>query len=265
MSKRLDLYLFENGFVKSRNVAKNIIVSGGISVNGKVCSKPSLLVVDDDSVEIVGQMPKYVGRGGLKLEKALHEFNINLVEKSCIDVGASTGGFTDCMLQNGASKVFAVDVGTNQLADNLRIDERVVCLEKTDVRTLDKSDFDCKIDFAAADVSFISISLILPSMRKLLDDNGNAVVLIKPQFEAGKSNIGKNGIVKDKKVHIQVVEKCVQYAENADFNVCEIIPSPIKGTSGNIEYLMLLKCGFDCKYIFDSKAIVNTAFEANHQ
>ncbi len=263
MSKRLDLYLFENGFVKSRNVAKTIILNGDITIDGKVCTKPSYMVEDDDAVEITGEMPKYVGRGGLKLEKALLEFNIDLKDKYCIDIGASTGGFTDCMLQNGAEKVFAVDVGINQLADSLRKDERVVCMEKTDARALEKSDFDCDISFAAADVSFISISLILPSMRNLLENNGNAVVLIKPQFEAGKSNIGKNGIVKDRKVHAQVIEKCIEYAETADFHVCGIIPSPIKGTSGNIEYLMHLKCSFDRKFVFDSKTIVKMAFEAD--
>lgn len=264
MSKRLDLYLFENGYVKSRNVAKTMIINGDISVNGKVCTKPSQIAEDNDIVEIVGEMPKYVGRGGLKLEKALLEFGVDLNGLSCIDVGASTGGFTDCMLQNGAEKVFAVDVGINQLADSLRNDERVVCMEKTDVRTLEKFDFDCDISFAAADVSFISILLILPSMRNLLENNGNAVVLIKPQFEAGKSNIGKNGIVKDRKVHAQVIEKCIEYAENADFQVGGIIPSAIKGTSGNIEYLMLLRCGYERKFVFDSKTIVKTAFEADY-
>lgn len=263
MSKRLDSYLFDYGFVKSRNVAKTMVLNGDITVNGKVCKKPSFLVCDGDDVKVIGDMPKYVGRGGLKLEKALFEFDIDLNGKICIDIGASTGGFTDCMLQNGALSVFAVDVGTNQLADTLRSDNRVKCMENTDVRSLEKSDFDCVIDFAAADVSFISISLILSSMRRIVSDDGCAVVLIKPQFEAGKSNIGKNGIVKDRKIHADVIEKCIAYAENADFDIQRIIPSPITGTSGNIEYLMWLKCGYKRKYVQDCKAIVKSAFDAN--
>ncbi len=259
--KRLDIYLYENGFAQSRNVAKRLILEGAVSVDGKICKKPSFETAPDNDVKIVGQMPKFVGRGGYKLEKAISAFDLDLKGCVCADIGASTGGFTDCMLQNGASYVYAIDVGKDQLADSLRQDNRVMSLEQTDIRLLSIDDFDKSISFAACDVSFISISLILKHIRNIVCDNAQAVVLIKPQFEAGKSNIGKGGIVKDKKVHSEVIERCVRYANEADFDVCSICESPIRGSNGNVEYLMHLKCKYTSDKIFDYKSIVNSAFD----
>ncbi|MBQ7132844.1 MAG: TlyA family RNA methyltransferase [Oscillospiraceae bacterium] len=259
--KRLDVLLFESGKAQSRNVAKKLICSGSVAVDGRICTKPSAVFGSDSLVEIVGDMPKYVGRGGYKLEKALSQFNIKLDGCVCADIGASTGGFTDCMLQNGAEYVYAIDVGKDQLAKALRNNEKVKSLEQTDIRSLDADDFQRIVSFAACDVSFISIGHILVHMRRLLSDDAQAVVLIKPQFEAGRSNIGKNGVVKDKKVHCEVLQKCIKLANDADFDVLNICASPIKGSNGNVEYLMHLKCRFSSEVIFEYKNIVNQAFD----
>ena len=215
------------------------IKQGSVEVNGRICTKPSFTVGDGDNVKIIGELPKYVGRGGLKLEKALAHYRLHLDGTVCIDIGASTGGFTDCMLQNGAAKVYSVDVGTDQLDEKLRNDSRVISMEKTDIRncvgTLPQ------VDFISIDVSFISLKLVLPSAFALLKDGGECVALIKPQFEAGKAHLSKNGIVRDTKVHKKVCDNIAEFASAVGFERSEIIPSPITGGDGNTEYLIYLK------------------------
>lgn len=239
MPKRLDVYLSDNNIVKSRSLAATLIKQGSVEVNGRICTKPSFTVGDGDNVKIIGELPKYVGRGGLKLEKALAHYRLHLDGTVCIDIGASTGGFTDCMLQNGAAKVYSVDVGTDQLDEKLRNDSRVISMEKTDIRncvgTLPQ------VDFISIDVSFISLKLVLPSAFALLKDGGECVALIKPQFEAGKAYLSKNGIVRDTKVHKKVCDDIAEFASAVGFERSEIIPSPITGGDGNTEYLIYLK------------------------
>lgn len=239
MPKRLDVYLSDNNIVKSRSLAATLIKQGSVKVNGRICTKPSFTVGDGDDVKIIGELPKYVGRGGLKLEKALAHYRLHLDGAVCIDIGASTGGFTDCMLQNGAAKVYSVDVGTDQLDEKLRNDSRVISMEKTDIRncvgTLPQ------VDFISIDVSFISLKLVLPSAFALLKDGGECVALIKPQFEAGKAHLSKNGIVRDTKVHKKVCDDIAEFASAVGFERSEIIPSPITGGDGNTEYLIYLK------------------------
>lgn len=239
MPKRLDVYLSDNNIVKSRSLAATLIKQGSVEVNGRICTKPSFTVGDGDNVKIIGELPKYVGRGGLKLEKALAHYRLHLDGTVCIDIGASTGGFTDCMLQNGAAKVYSVDVGTDQLDEKLRNDSRVISMEKTDIRncigTLPQ------VDFISIDVSFISLKLVLPSAFALLKDGGECVALIKPQFEAGKAHLSKNGIVRDTKVHKKVCDNIAEFASAVGFERSEIIPSPITGGDGNTEYLIYLK------------------------
>lgn len=239
MPKRLDVYLSDNNIVKSRSLAATLIKQGSVEVNGRICTKPSFTVGDGDNVKIIGELPKYVGRGGLKLERALAHYRLHLDGAVCIDIGASTGGFTDCMLQNGAAKVYSVDVGTDQLDEKLRNDSRVISMEKTDIRncvgTLPQ------VDFISIDVSFISLKLVLPSAFALLKDGGECVALIKPQFEAGKAHLSKNGIVRDTKVHKKVCDDIAEFASAVGFERSEIIPSPITGGDGNTEYLIYLK------------------------
>ena len=239
MPKRLDVYLSDNNIVKSRSLAATLIKQGSVEVNGRICTKPSFTVGDGDNVKIIGELPKYVGRGGLKLEKALAHYRLHLDGTVCIDIGASTGGFTDCMLQNGAAKVYSVDVGTDQLDEKLRNDSRVISMEKTDIRncvgTLPQ------VDFISIDVSFISLKLVLPSAFALLKDGGECVALIKPQFAAGKAHLSKNGIVRDTKVHKKVCDNIAEFASAVGFERSEIIPSPITGGDGNTEYLIYLK------------------------
>ena len=239
MPKRLDVYLSDNNIVKSRSLAATLIKQGSVEVNGRICTKPSFTVCDGDNVKIIGELPKYVGRGGLKLERALAHYRLHLDGAVCIDIGASTGGFTDCMLQNGAAKVYSVDVGTDQLDEKLRNDSRVISMEKTDIRncvgTLPQ------VDFISIDVSFISLKLVLPSAFALLKDGGECVALIKPQFEAGKAHLSKNGIVRDTKVHKKVCDDIAEFASAVGFERSEIIPSPITGGDGNTEYLIYLK------------------------
>ncbi len=239
MQSRLDVYLAENNIVRSRSLAATLIKQGSISVNGKICVKPSFLVGSSDTISVIGEMPKYVGRGGLKLEKALSYYKLHLDGCVCLDIGASTGGFTDCMLQNGAEKVYSVDVGTNQLDEKLRNDSRVISMEQTDIRN-------CvgvipAVDFISIDVSFISLKLILPTAYSLLKDGGESVALIKPQFEAGKAYLSKNGIVRDTKIHKKVCDDISAFAASIGFSVYETIPSPITGGDGNTEYLILLR------------------------
>ena len=238
---RLDAVMYERGMCKSRERARQLIKNGMVTVNGKVCTKPAYSVSDETIIEVTGDIHRYVGRGGLKLEKAMQVFPITLDGAICMDIGASTGGFTDCMLQNGAVKVYAVDVGHGQLDWKLRNDERVVCMEKTNFRYLQPSDIADPIDFASCDVSFISLTKILLPARAILKDEGRMVCLIKPQFEAGKDKVGKKGVVRDKSVHREVVEKIIKFATICGFEILRLDFSPIKGPEGNIEYLIYLK------------------------
>ncbi|MBQ8869388.1 MAG: TlyA family RNA methyltransferase [Oscillospiraceae bacterium] len=241
--KRLDVILFEKGLAQSRERAKSLIMSGVVFVDDERIDKAGATVFEDLKIEIRGNTLNYVSRGGLKLEKAMRLFPINLESKVCMDIGASTGGFTDCMLQNGAVKVFAVDVGYGQLAWKLRCDERVVNLERTNVRYLTPEQVGQAIDFISIDVSFISLKLVLPVAKSFLQDNGELVCLIKPQFEAGRENVGKKGVVRDKQVHIDVVNSIISFARELEFDVKGLTFSPVKGPEGNIEYLLYLKKG----------------------
>lgn len=231
---RLDTYLAENNLCKSRTAAQSLIRSGGVSVNGKSCSKPSAEVGEGDTVEVTGEQLRYVGRGGLKLEAALERFGLDITGAECVDIGSSTGGFTDCMLQHGAAKVWAVDVGRDQLDGKLRSDPRVVSMEQTDIRDAELT----QVDFIGTDVSFISLRLILPHIFRLLKSGGRAVALIKPQFEAGRSNLSKKGIVRDEKVRLKVRDEIAAFAEECGLTVVGTEVSPITGGDGNTEYLM---------------------------
>ncbi len=237
MKKRLDVLLFERGLAESRQKAQAIIMSGQVYVSGQKVDKAGAPTPEDAQIEVRGGGLKYVSRGGLKLEKAMASWPIDLTGKICADIGASTGGFTDCMLQNGASKVYAVDVGYGQLAWKLRSDERVVCLERTNARYLTSEQISDPIQFFSVDVSFISLSLILPPLHPLMAQGGQGVCLVKPQFEAGKDKVGKKGVVRDKKVHLEVLEHFLDHAEQAGFTVKGLTNSPIRGPEGNIEYL----------------------------
>lgn len=239
--ERLDCALVSQGFAESREKAKAIIMSGIVYVNNQKCDKAGDTVKPDDNIEVRGETLKYVSRGGLKLEKAMKSFQITLDDCICADIGASTGGFTDCMLQNGAKKVYSIDVGYGQLAWKLRTDERVINLERTNFRYVTREQVPDELDFASVDVSFISLSLIIPVMRTLLKDGGKAVCLIKPQFEAGRENVGKKGVVRDKSVHIAVIEKIINIIKENNFSLLGLDFSPIKGPEGNIEYLCYIE------------------------
>ena len=240
MAVRLDVYLFENSLVPSREKAKALIMAGVVFVDNQKCDKPGFQVKDGQNVEVRGETLKYVSRGGLKLEKAMENFDITLENKICADIGASTGGFTDCMLQNGATKVYAVDVGYGQLAWSLRTDERVVNLERTNFRYCTKEQIPDPLDFASVDVSFISLTKILPVLKTLLKEGAECVCLIKPQFEAGKDKVGKKGVVREASTHLEVVEKIKNFSLELGFSVLNLEFSPIKGPQGNIEYLIHL-------------------------
>lgn len=255
---RLDVYLAENGIVKSRELAKRLISAGAVEINGKTVTKPAFNVSDTDNINITGEMPKYVGRGGYKLEKAIECFGIELRGLVCIDIGASTGGFTDCMLQNGAGYVYAVDVGHGQLDGKLLADSRICSMEGTNIKDVRAEDLLRKISFAATDVSFISLSKIMPKISELLEDNGSAVMLIKPQFECGKADIGKNGIVRSPKVHARVMREIHAACTACGMGVVGMDFSPIQGGDGNIEYLMYAVKGAAGK-IFDFDKIAADA------
>ena len=257
--KRLDTFLVDNGLAGSRERAKTLIMSGVVFVDGERIDKAGTTISEKSVVEVRGNDLKYVSRGGLKLEKAMQTFPIGLKDKICMDIGASTGGFTDCMLQNGAVKVYAVDVGYGQLAWKLRCDERVVNLERTNIRYITKEQVADLIDFASVDVSFISLKLVLPVIKDFLSENGEMVCLIKPQFEAGRENVGKKGVVRDPKVHIDVVKMIVDFALGVGFDVKGLTFSPIKGPEGNIEYLIYFKKGSGMLEIAENSAesIVN--------
>ena len=253
--KRLDSAVFELGFCESREKAKTLIMAGVVYVNNQKADKPGLSIKDDDVIEVRSNPLKYVSRGGLKLEKAIKTFPINLENKICADIGASTGGFTDCMLQNGAKKVYAIDVGYGQLAWKLRTDERVINLERTNFRYCTKENIPDELEFASVDVSFISLSIIVPVMRQLMCNGGEAVCLIKPQFEAGREKVGKKGVVRDKSVHVEVVEKTINMMLKAGFSVLGLTFSPIKGPEGNIEYLAHIKKDDNAKNLLTISAL----------
>lgn len=248
MKERLDLLMVQRGLAPSREKAKAMIMAGSVLVNGQREDKAGTMFADTADITVKGNTLKYVSRGGLKLEKAMSHFDITLEGKTCMDVGASTGGFTDCMLQNGAVKVFSVDVGYGQLDWKLRQDPRVVCMEKTNIRYVVPEDIGEAVDFASIDVSFISLSKVLPAVRALLTDEGEIVCLIKPQFEAGREKVGKKGVVRDPAVHEEVIETVIACAKELEFEVRELEYSPIKGPEGNIEYLLHLKKGGNAEY-----------------
>lgn len=241
MKERLDVLLVKRNLAESRKKAKALIMSGIVYVNGQKEDKAGTTFEETAPIEVRGSTLKYVSRGGLKLEKAMDRFGVRLDGKICMDVGASTGGFTDCMLQNGAVKVYSVDVGHGQLAWKLRNDERVVCMEKTNIRYVTPEDIADPIGFASIDVSFISLTKVLGPVKALLEDNGQIVCLIKPQFEAGREKVGKKGVVREPAVHLEVIDMVIDYALSIGFEALNLEFSPIKGPEGNIEYLLYLQ------------------------
>ncbi|MDO4295690.1 MAG: TlyA family RNA methyltransferase [bacterium] len=267
MKKRLDILLVENGYAQSREKAKAIIMSGIVYVNGQKEDKAGSMFEESAELAVRGHTLKYVSRGGLKLEKAMQHFAVRLEGKVCMDVGASTGGFTDCMLQNGAVKVYSVDVGHGQLDWKLRNDERVVCMEKTNIRYVTPEDLEEAVEFASIDVSFISLTKVLGPVRELLTSEGEIVCLIKPQFEAGREKVGKKGVVREKSVHLEVIRMVMNYAASIGFAICNLEFSPIKGPEGNIEYLLHLKKlaefepeqSEEATFVVDESAVVEAA------
>ena len=261
--KRLDVALTELGLAESRQKAQALIMAGEVYVDGQRVDRAGAPVGPEAKVEVRGRGLRYVSRGGLKLEKAMACWPISLSGAVCADIGASTGGFTDCMLQNGAAKVYAVDVGYNQLDYRLRTDPRVVCMERTNARYLTQEQIPEKLDFFSVDVSFISLGLILPAVRPLLKQGGQGVCLVKPQFEAGREKVGKKGVVRDPAVHLEVLEQFLRHAQQSDFSIRDITFSPIKGPEGNIEYLGFLKAGAeDGGYRGDLRALVEQSHGA---
>ena len=259
--KRLDVVLVERGLAESRQKAQAVIMAGQVYVDGQKVDKAGAPVTGEQNVEVRGKALPYVSRGGLKLEKAMELWPISLAGAVCADIGASTGGFTDCMLQNGAEKVYAVDVGYNQLDWRLRTHPKVVCMERTNARYLTREQIPEPLDFFSVDVSFISLNLILPAVRPLLKEEGQGVCLVKPQFEAGREKVGKKGVVRDPAVHLEVLEHFLEHAHHAGFQVRDLTFSPIRGPEGNIEYLGYLSAGAGPAYEGDLKALV----EASHQ
>lgn len=264
LKKRLDILVVEHGLAESREKAKALIMSGLVYADNQKADKPGDTFPEEATIEVRGKGLKYVSRGGLKLEKAMQEFDLKLSNCICMDIGASTGGFTDCMLQNGAVKVYAVDVGYGQLAWSLRTDERVVNLERTNARYLTKNEIPEEINFFSVDVSFISLTLILPVLRELMAADGCAACLIKPQFEAGREKVGKKGVVRDKAVHAEVIEKIKNFALSSGFSVLGLTFSPVKGPEGNIEYLIYLQRS-DKPYLAETVPDVNTVVAASHE
>ncbi len=263
MKERLDVLLVKRNLAESREKAKAIIMAGNVFVEDEREDKAGTTFPDDVKIEIKGHTLKYVSRGGLKLEKAMENFDVSVEGKVCTDVGSSTGGFTDCMLQNGAVKVFAIDVGRGQLDWKLRQDERVVCMEKTNIRYVTPEDIGQPVDFSSIDVSFISLTKVLEPIRNYLTEEGEIVALIKPQFEAGREKVGKKGVVRERSTHHEVIEKVAEYANSIGFEIKNIDFSPIKGPEGNIEYLIhLKKCLNQAPAIaIDLKTVVDQAFD----
>ena len=263
--ERLDVLLVDKGICTSRERAKTNIMAGLIFVDGQRVDKAGEKVSVDADIVFKGEELKYVSRGGLKLEKAMNTFGIDLTNKVCMDIGASTGGFTDCMLQNHASKVFSVDVGYGQFAWKLRTDERVVCMERTNIRYVTPEDIGVPLDFASIDVSFISLRTIMPAVKNLLGDKGEVVALIKPQFEAGREKVGKKVVVRDIEVHLEVVNKIVNFLIENDFNVLGLSFSPIKGPEGNREYLVYFTKDKEKEGTFELSQIDDVVRESHSQ
>lgn len=262
--KRLDTVLVELGFADTRSKASALIMSGEVFVNGQKETKAGYSVKDTDKIEFKGKKMPFVSRGGYKLEKAMKKFPIKLDGCICMDIGASTGGFTDCMLQCGASKVYAIDVGYGQLAWKLRTDERVINLERTNFRYLTKETVTYDIDFASIDVSFISLKKILPVLYDFLRENGECVALIKPQFEAGREKVGKKGVVRELSTHIEVIIEIVNFAFETGFSVLGLDFSPIRGPEGNIEYLLYISKNIENENFVTNEIILEIA-ESSHQ
>ena len=254
--KRLDVAMVERGLAESRQKAQAVIMAGQVFVDGQRVDKAGAPVTEARAIEVRGRALPYVSRGGLKLEKAMQLWPIALNGAVCADIGASTGGFTDCMLQNGAQKVYAVDVGYNQLDYRLRTHPQVVCMERTNARYLTQEQIPDPLDFFSVDVSFISLNLILPALRPLMKETGEGVCLVKPQFEAGKDKVGKKGVVRDPEVHLEVLEHFLEHAAHAGFSVKDITFSPIRGPEGNIEYLGYLSVRQGEEYSGDLSALV---------
>lgn len=255
--ERLDVLLVEKGIAPSREKAKAVIMSGIVYVDGSKEDKAGAAFPVNVNIEVRGNTLKYVSRGGLKLEKAMSEFNISLKEKVCMDVGASTGGFTDCMLQNGAVRVYSIDVGHGQLDWGLRNDDRVICMEKTNIRYVTPEDIGEPVDFSSIDVSFISLKKVLLPVKNILGVNGKIVCLIKPQFEAGREKVGKKGVVRDKEVHKEVIEMVTEYAKSIDLYPLMLDFSPVKGPEGNIEYLLYLSKNADDLNLFEKNVHID--------
>lgn len=262
VKKRLDVLLTERNLADSRSKAQAVIMSGLVYVDGQKADKPGVSYEETVEIEVRGAACPYVSRGGLKLEKALRDFGVKTEGCVCSDSGASTGGFTDCMLQNGAAKVYAVDVGYGQLDWKLRSDARVVCLERTNARYLSTEQIPETLDFASIDVSFISLKLIFPALYALLREGGEVACLIKPQFEAGREKVGKKGVVRDPAVHLEVLENFLRHAKENNFTVLGITYSPIRGPEGNIEYLGYLKKGGEADCVPDLRALVDASHSA---
>lgn len=265
MKERLDVLLVKRNLAESREKAKAVIMSGIVYVEGQKEDKAGTTFDESVNIEVRGHTLKYVSRGGLKLEKAMSHFGVMPEGKTCMDVGSSTGGFTDCMLQNGAVKVYAVDVGHGQLAWKLRNDERVVCMEKTNIRYVTPDEIPEKIDFSSIDVSFISLTKVLGPVKKLLREDGEVVCLIKPQFEAGREKVGKKGVVREKSVHLEVIEMVIAHAVSIGFEVLNLEYSPIKGPEGNIEYLLYLKNHPEGEHVPEVPVAPKEIVEAAHQ
>lgn len=264
MKERLDVMLVKRNLAESREKAKAVIMSGNVFVDGQREDKAGSTFSPEVNIEIRGHALPYVSRGGLKLEKALANFDVDVNGKVCTDVGSSTGGFTDCMLQNGARKVFAIDVGRGQLDWKLRNDSRVICMEKTNIRYVTPEDIGEPVDFSSIDVSFISLTKVLVPIRNYLKDDGEIVALIKPQFEAGREKVGKKGVVRERSTHLEVIHKVMDYAMSVGFDLCALDFSPIKGPEGNIEYLIHLRkcCGDSGKnHGIDPESVTARAFE----
>lgn len=263
--QRLDVLLVEKGLAPSREKAKAIIMAGIVYVDGNKEDKAGTTFPENAVIEVKGKTLQYVSRGGLKLEKAMQKFPITLSGKVCMDVGSSTGGFTDCMLQNGATKVYAIDVGHGQLAWKLRNDERVVCMEKTNIRYVVPEDIDELAAFSSIDVSFISLTKVLLPVKNLLTEDGQVVCLIKPQFEAGREKVGKKGVVRDRAVHEEVIRMVMDYASSIDFYPLALDFSPVKGPEGNIEYLLFLSKNKQDQEIVDASSIdIKAVVTASH-
>lgn len=263
--ERLDVLLVEKGYFDSREKARRNIMAGLVFVNGNRIDKAGEKIKVSSDINIKGDAIGYVSRGGLKLEKAIKEFNISLDNKVCMDVGSSTGGFTDCMLKNGAKKVYSVDVGYGQLAWKLRTNEQVICMERTNIRYVKPEDIDDKLDFASIDVSFISLKLVLPVLNTLLNDTGEIVALIKPQFEAGREKVGKKGVVRDPLVHKEVIFNVINFSKKFGYKIKGLEFSPVKGPEGNREYLLYITKDEKYEELFNEDFTVKEVVKLSHE